>query len=253
MTGLAPARDGVTLAWRRYGQGTPVLLLQGQATPATGWTTLMQHLHWQHRFIVFDQRGTGSSGTGDADAFTTRRFAADAASVLDAAGVTSAHVVGHSMGGKVAQWFAIDYPDRVCTLSLLATASSPAWAPALGTRKTLYRGSLQERARLFFTEEWIDLHPRAVEAFFAIASDDEALKWIARASATHDSSTWLHDVQAPTLVVAGTEDQLASLDASRELAARIPRSRLQVLPNARHGLHLLPQAADLIASVLAGP
>src|SRR5438270_233246 len=74
----------------------------------------------RHRVIAFDQRGTGATPPS-AGKYSTRLFAADALGLLDALDVEPAHVVGHSMGGRVAQWMALERPDRVRSLVLAAT------------------------------------------------------------------------------------------------------------------------------------
>ena len=113
---IALAADGATLAWAEEGRGEPLLLIAGQATAMDGWGPTAEALAEHFRVIRFDHRGIGGSSNGDADRYTTRLLAADAATVLQAAGADSAHVYGHSMGGRIAQWLAIDHPQYVRAL-----------------------------------------------------------------------------------------------------------------------------------------
>lgn len=122
MSPLATAPDGTQLAWTAEGAGEPLLLVAGQATAMAGWGPTAAALAKHFRVIRFDHRGTGASGRGEAGRYTTRHFAADALSVLEAADVDAAHVYGHSMGGRVAQWLAIVHPARVRTLTLVDSA-----------------------------------------------------------------------------------------------------------------------------------
>ncbi|MHA7290304.1 alpha/beta fold hydrolase [Arthrobacter sp. MDT3-24] len=119
---IALAPDGAELAWAEEGQGGPLLLIAGQATAMDGWGPTAEALAEHFRVIRFDHRGIGGSSNGHAGRYTTRPLAADAAAVLEAANVESAHVYGHSMGGRVAQWLAIDHPQRVRALILAATS-----------------------------------------------------------------------------------------------------------------------------------
>ena len=119
---IALASDGAELAWAEEGAGEPLLLIAGQATGMTGWGPTAEALARHFRVIRFDHRGIGRSSKGNADRYTTKSFAADAIAVLQAARVDAAHVYGHSMGGRVAQWVAIDHPHRVRALVLAATS-----------------------------------------------------------------------------------------------------------------------------------
>lgn len=121
MTSTARTADGARLAWRSRGGGEPLLLISGQAVDATAWDAVIPDLSRRFRVITFDHRGIGRSEPGADEAYTTRSFARDAAAVLDAAGVDRAHIYGHSMGGRVAQWLAIDHAPRVGALVLGAT------------------------------------------------------------------------------------------------------------------------------------
>jgi pimeloyl-ACP methyl ester carboxylesterase len=123
----AVASDGAELAWAEEGQGEPLLLVAGQATGMSGWDPVVPGLARSFRIIRFDHRGIGASTEGRAENYSTRAFAADAVAVLDAAGVAKAHVYGHSMGGRVAQWMAVDFPARVASLVLAATSAGESW------------------------------------------------------------------------------------------------------------------------------
>lgn len=237
---LARAEDGIQLAWTSDGSGEPVLLIQGQATPAAGWQPVVDYLSTAHRVIRYEQRGIGASGgTGGAHRFTTRAFARDAIAVLDAAGADTARIIGHSMGGKIAQWVAIDAPERVASLALLATSAGPDRDPNVArAKRQLVGGTAQEREDLFFAADWAATHRRDVERFFTIQATSETLARIYAASSAHNTLDQLGTITAPTLVIAGEQDRLVSLAAVRELADRIPQARFEVIAHARHGLHL---------------
>ena len=115
------------------GDGEPLLLLAGQANSRRWWDPVRDDLAARHRTVALDALGTGASTPPDGAEYSTRRFAEDAVAVLDAAGIGRAHVYGTSMGGKVAQWLAIDHPDRVGALVLGCTTPGGPRALLAGT------------------------------------------------------------------------------------------------------------------------
>jgi pimeloyl-ACP methyl ester carboxylesterase len=255
----APADDGTALLWQEQGAGPAVLLLQGQATPMAGWDRVAADLARDFRVIRCEQRGTGGSPPGPdgavaEDRFTTRALASDVRAVLDAAGVDRAQVVGHSMGGMIAQWLAVDAADRVASLVLLATSAGAADGVPRDAEahRLLLVGDPAARRRLFFADDWAQAHGDEVRAFFALDAGRPTLRALYRASSTHDALAALPRITAPTLVVHGTEDRLAALASAERVAAAIPGAQLLAVPGARHGLHLdSPAAATAVRAFLA--
>src|SRR5215472_9349403 len=108
--------------WDEEGTGAPVLLIMGLGYPSQMWFRTRPLLAARHRTIALDNRGVGRSDipTGP---YPIALMASDAKAVLDAAGEASAHVYGVSMGGMIAQAFALQYPNRVRSLILGCTAA----------------------------------------------------------------------------------------------------------------------------------
>src|SRR5678816_4531102 len=113
-------RLGVAICYELAGQGPPVLLIQGVGVVGEGWRPQVDALKQRFQMLIFDNRGIGKSVpcTGP---ISIEAMAQDARAIMDAAGWDSAHVVGHSMGGVIAQQLALDCPQRVRSLSLLCT------------------------------------------------------------------------------------------------------------------------------------
>src|ERR1700752_4245851 len=114
--------DGVKIYWEELGQGAPLLLIMG-----LGWASYLWHrtrpvVAQRYRTITLDNRGVGKSDV-PLGPYPIALMASDAAAVLDAAGVESADVFGVSMGGMIAQEFALQYPRRVKSLILGCTAA----------------------------------------------------------------------------------------------------------------------------------
>ncbi len=236
----AAASDGTPVAFWSAGAGEPVVLIAGQAVDHTSWQIAAELLlsgseGAERRVVVFDHRGVGASGVGAPDRFDTRRFAEDVVAVLDAAGIERADVVGHSMGGRIAQWLAIDAPERVRRLVLVSTSAGDAH----GSRRrpeidaALRSGDRSRIAEVFFTT-----HPEWFVHLLAIGADPNSRGRHYRASRRHDSLGELHRISAPTLILHGARDEIAPPDHARLLHDRIADSELCMLPDARHGILL---------------
>ena len=237
---IALATDDAELVWAEEGEGEPLLLIAGQATGMAGWGPTASALAQHFRVIRFDHRGIGRSSRGDADRYTTRSFAADILAVLQAAGVGAAHIYGHSMGGSVAQWVAIDHPSAVRSLILAATSGgrhqrterkNPAMAALLS-------GDANRMVPLFFDPEWANQHPDATRTFFESPASAWAKSRHFKASVDHDAWDQLKFIQSPTLILHGTDDALTPMWNGTLLHQHIRRSTLVRVQGARHGLHL---------------
>jgi pimeloyl-ACP methyl ester carboxylesterase len=156
----------------------PVLLIMGLGFSSRAWDRLPALLARDFHVLVFDNLGTGRSGRVGF-AYRMRDLADDAAAVIDAAGVRSAHVFGISMGGMIAQELAIGHPGRVRSLALGCTFAS--WraraAPPLGTKLDLVLLNLglvtpSRISRVLVSAEWHAAHP------------ESALRWMKRAERT---------------------------------------------------------------------
>ena len=108
--------------WDEQGSGEPLLLIMGLSYPSYMWHRSRPVLAQRYRTIALDNRGVGQSDAPPG-VYSIALMASDAAAVLDAAGVESAHVFGASMGGMIAQEFALQYPNRVRSLILGCTAA----------------------------------------------------------------------------------------------------------------------------------
>ena len=255
MTEFATADDGTPIAYEERGVGVPVLLIAGQATGMHGWGPFADALARDFRVIAYDHRGIDESGLGDPAEYSTRAFADDAVAVLDAAGVAAAHVVGHSMGGRVAQWLAADHPERVRRLVLMATTSGDRSASGRDPAAVadLLSGDRDRMVPLFFDASWANTHPADLDRFFTRTASRPALRGHFAASRDHDGAAVLDGIRAETLVVHGTHDPLTPLPHGEVLAGRIPDATLAVF-DAGHGLHLdTPEVLDTVRAFLLPP
>src|SRR5580658_2863613 len=113
--------QGTKIYWDEQGTGAPILLIMGLGYPSAMWHRARPALSASYRTNAFDNRGAGQSDVPPGP-YSIAAMASDAAAVLDAAGVSSAHVFGVSMGGMIAQEFALQYPAKARSLILGCTS-----------------------------------------------------------------------------------------------------------------------------------
>jgi len=245
-------RDDATIAYAVDGAGEPVLLVQGAGVAGSGWRPQVEALRGRWRTITFDNRGFGDSPRG-ARPPSIEDLAADALAVLDALGISSAHVIGHSMGGLIAQAIGLAAPARVRSLSLLSTfeqgtrASFPS-ASVMWTGLSARLGSAARRRRVFLELVVPPAELAAVDrdalaadlgALFGrdLAEQPPAVLDQIRAMSRFDPRTRLGALAPiPTLVVAGELDRIAPPAGGRALAALVPGARYVELAGAGHAL-----------------
>ena len=235
--------QGAKIYWDEQGQGEPVLLIMGLSYSSDMWFRTRPVLAAQYRTIAFDNRGAGRSDVPPGP-YSIALMASDAAAVLDAAGVDSAHILGVSMGGMIAQEFVIQYPHRVRSLVLGCTApggihSIPAEASVnqtLMSRNSMTHEAAAEAIIPFIYDPGT---PRA-----RIEEDIAMLRpWIQRPEGfmaqllgivAWEGYSRLSRIQAPTLVIHGECDRLVPAGNAELLATRIPGAKLVMLPHASH-------------------
>jgi pimeloyl-ACP methyl ester carboxylesterase len=193
------------------------------------------------RTVTFDNRGAGRTDKPD-EPYTMRQFAADTAGLMNVLQIQRAAVLGISMGGMIAQEFAIDYPERVACLVLACTHAGgrsaiqpPAEmgaAIAAGAAATPEQRQLQLKSG--FSDETIARRPEIIEKVNAIRATHPmppfALARRMQALLGHDTAERLKSIAIPTLVLTGSEDRLVPPGNARMIAERIPGAVLKELP-----------------------
>jgi pimeloyl-ACP methyl ester carboxylesterase len=240
------------IAWREQGpreagvSEDPVLLIMGLGASSRLWFRLLPWLTREHRVLVFDNRGTGSSAPVRGR-LTMAGLAHDAVTVLDAAGIERAHVVGASMGGMIAQHMALDHRDRVRSVVLACTSAggrngAPPWRllasaavrPLLGPRRSfpLVAPSLYSSTTL---RDRPDRVTEDLERRMADSTSPLTLYAQLGAIALHDTRARLAELDGmPVQVVHGLEDRLVPPARGRELAELIPGAQLELIPACGH-------------------
>ena len=239
--------SGTELYYERAGEGEPLLMIQGMSATHMAWgRPFLDLLEKSFDTIVFDNRGMGRSGQAELP-FDTADLAADAVGLLDALEIETAHVVGISMGGMIAQELALAHPERIRTLTIGASycggPGSTLMAPEdLQMLGAAYASGQPEQV---FRAMWeINLSPgfRAEDSRFAafaemgsaLPAPQPVVLQQMRACAAHDTHDRLGQISLPTLVIHGDVDRLLGYPNGVQIAARIPDARLETLEGIGH-------------------
>ena len=233
----------VRLYWEEHGSGPPVLLIMGLSFTHEMWFRLLPALSARYRAISFDNRGMGRSDCPSGP-YSIRRMAQDAATVMDAAGASSAHVVGASMGGMIAQELALRSPKRVRSLLLACTSHSGlfgAWphfryAPHIQRVRRATRAEREHALRRFLYAT--STPPERIDEDVRVRCQ---CAWNHRGfwSQLAGILAWsaygrLPRIKVPTVVIHGAEDHLVPPENGRVVASRIPSARFHLMPDAGH-------------------
>jgi 3-oxoadipate enol-lactonase len=243
----ATSTDGARIHYEVHGSGEPVLLVMGLGSNAYGWYRTLPWLSERYEAICFDNRGTGRSDVPEG-AYSIAQMAADAAAVLDACGRDSAHVIGASLGGMIAQRFALAYPRRLRSLTLICT--TPGGANAVRASDEVMAGLVQggeDPSTVYRRSAWFLYgqdtrvnHPERIEEDIEyrskIPTTPAGYFGQLQAAMSHDAWDELPSVAVPTLVVHGDADLLVPTENGKRLAARIPHAELILVPGAGHML-----------------
>jgi len=237
----------ITLAYRSFGSGYPLMLIMGYGSTMNLWeTALIQKLAMHYRVIVFDNRGIGNSTPGT-NAFSIEQFADDTAGLLDALDIRQAYILGWSMGAMIAQELVLRHPEKVNKLILYAAHCDAALyppAPEVIQKLTDTSGTPEERGMRFistlFPDEWIQNNGQRIgEVFFrpmGIIPEETIGKQSMAIAFWTGTTERLGEIGSPVLLVAGTDDCLVIPENSRFMSKKIPNAQLEMIENAGHGL-----------------
>ena len=250
--------QGARIYWDEQGSGAPLLLIMGLGWSSHAWDRTRPLLSAKYRTIALDNRGVGRSDAPPGP-YSIAQMASDAAAVLAVAKVNTAHIFGVSMGGMIAQEFALQYPPKVRSLILGCTSAGGSEA---------VRADQAALQVLMTRSPNPDEFTKAISPFIydrgtppeRIAEDTEVRrKWYPTSDAysaqlqailAWEAYSRIAKIAAPTLVVHGEKDQLVPAENGKMIAARIPGAKLVLLPNASH-IFITDQTEAAHAAILS--
>lgn len=237
----------INIHYETYGQGEPLVLIMGLGGGSSLWWRQVDFFSPEYRVVVYDSRGVGRTDKPDTP-YSMDMLVGDAAGLLERLGIASAHIYGVSMGGMVAQELALRYPELVSSLVLGATTCGGGHA-AMPSQETLQKlfgimtlspeEAVKVATSVTFSPTFIERHPDKINDWLIKGAESPpspmGFKRQAEAAAGFDTYDRLPQIRVPTLILAGTADQLIPSDNSRILASRIPNAKLVLFEGAGHG------------------
>jgi pimeloyl-ACP methyl ester carboxylesterase len=264
MEDVRPVKSGkvrvgdVNLYYELYGQGEPLVLVAGTGISCAPWRVFqVPEFSRYYQVLIYDHRGLGRSDKPDMP-YSTRLFAKDCAGLMDALGIKKAHIMGHSMGGRVAQWIALDYPEKVRSLVLSGSGSGkysetlqdyPRGVPYDAALEMIEKGYEKYQRDhwgpgFMFSDEFMREHPEVVRKFQELIVEEvPPLNCYLRhvvARQCHETTAIVDQIKAPTLVIVGSKDSHeggtgSHVESSKALAEKIPNAELVLVEGGKHG------------------
>lgn len=251
---LGPVRTveagGITVGYRQFGHGAPVVLVVGQGSTMAMWgTELPRRLAERHQVTMYDLRGVGYTTDPATSPLTIGLMADDLASLIDTLGLSRPTLVGWSTGGEIALSFATRHPDKAGALVLSgATAGGPpAVQPDAATDAAYRSGGIGELLDLSFTasgEERRNAYVQQVLEVIDVSPDDafplhesvDRRQDQAEQAFAADPSVFraLSQVDLPTLVTNGADDRLVPPANAELIARQMPRAALTIYDDTAH-------------------
>lgn len=239
------ALDGINLYYEIHGDGDPLVLIAGYACRTDHWTANIEELARKYRVVIFDNRCVGQSDSPDLPC-SIGLMARDACLLLDYLEIPSAHILGHSMGGCIAQHIAVNNPRYVKKLILsnalikMNAVSALAQSSLLHLREdgTPMKRLIEAVLPWIFSNAYLSA-PNVVETITELMLKNPypqtliGIKRQLEALLAFDSSGWFAKIHSPTLVIGGEEDILCPRD-SEHLSQGIPGARFVNMPAAAH-------------------
>lgn len=237
--GTAMLMDGRRVAFQIAGAGPPLVLLAGQANSHHWWDDVRTDFTGHRSTITIDLPGAGDSDPPPPEC-STRSFADNVSAVLIHLDCGPVDVYATSMGGRVAQWLAIDHGPQLRSLVLGCT--SPGGPRAVertaDVRRRLASPDAEKRLRtlleLMYTSEWLASHPGPYRVLGDPTMSGPSRRAHLRASDGHDAWDRLPRIAAPTLILHGADDEMTPPVNADLLAARIPDSSVRLFPRMKH-------------------
>jgi 3-oxoadipate enol-lactonase len=245
--------NDININYEVRGEGFPAVMINGLGGTMENWTIeprLLNAVSANHKTVVFDNRGAGETDISDKQ-YSMELLAQDTVGLMDALGIEKAHIIGGSMGGMIAQYIGILYPDRVGKLVMMATfpggPRSIRPVPELWEYATVAgKGNVGDLKTvnpflLMFSPKTLAEMPQEAldeiaSAYFNVRQLNAGFAGQQRAIRDMDCADRLKEIKAETLVISGKYDLLMPPENGVLIAKEIPNSRFVLLENSAHAM-----------------
>ena len=257
--------NGIEIYYEVTGNGPPLTMIMGLGCSSRQWKWMVPLLAESFRVITFDNRGVGRTDKPDTE-YSTDLFADDIATLLNTLNIDRTHIFGISVGGMIAQKFALNHPEMVDRLVLGCTMPSffhlpPATEDSQRMQESQLLPpdkSVDVMLSLFLSEKFFaespDLAAQLKEVMLTekLEQGEDAFLLQLGAAMSHDTLEQVKNITAPTLVITGDLDPMAPVENARFLAEQIPDSTLVELPGVRHAFWVekFEEASSIIKEFL---
>ncbi len=249
---------GIEIHYQESGNGFPFVMVHGLNGDLTGWALIMPEFAKHYRTIALDVRGHGGTSKPD-QPYSIQGFSEDLYEFLRKLEIPQAHIFGLSMGGAIAQQFALDHPEMIRSLTLVSTFSyiddhaRKAFNRLKGSlAEGGYPAFFDEVVRLAFTPEYIAANPGPIAELkqkrIAINSPT-AIGRATDACLALNLKKQISKIAIPTLVVSGRKDAFTPLHLAEQIHRSIRGSEWKILEGVGHALYI-EKAPDLAEAVL---
>ncbi|MCD6135718.1 alpha/beta fold hydrolase [Candidatus Bipolaricaulota bacterium] len=238
--------NGIDINYEVHGEGEPLLLIQGLGHSSEFWFLQVPEFSKHFQTIIYNNRGIGKSDKPN-ETYSIAGDALDAVALLDHLRIERSHVLGVSRGGYIAQELAISHPERVRRLILMSThyggpeyleATRDLWAELFDVTGLSLEEIYRKAAKYLTSEAFYTSNPDMIDRMVAIRMANPqpayAFQHQFQGAAAFDASRRVSQIDAPTLVIAGTEDRVVPMWLSEKLASAIPEAGFVPIDGAGH-------------------
>lgn len=240
----------ITLYYEQHGIGDDLILIGGLSADHQVWKSTIRHLSHHFRILIFDNRGAGQTSSPDYP-YTTEMMAHDVLQLMDALHISKAHVVGHSMGGCVAQQMMLLAPDRIkkCVIACSRAKPNALGNMVLSLREKLEAAGISKELLaeyvmpFLFSEDFLK-QDFQVKGFIQWTLQNEnpqtpaGFKNQLQAVKNHNVVDQLSKIEKPVLIIAGENDILMPVKQAKEMSDLIKNSIFKIIDNCAHMPHV---------------
>ncbi|WP_129730164.1 alpha/beta fold hydrolase [Ectobacillus funiculus] len=253
-----PLIDNQSIHYIEKGQGAPIIFIHGVGLDLNIWSNQVQALSSEYRVICYDMLGHGKSACPPGP-YTLEQFVKQLDELFSNLSLSQAHLVGFSMGGLVAQAYAIRYPEKVCSLTIMSSVAKRSEGQRQGVlarvkevEKQGHKATITAAIQRWFNKPFMEKHPEVVAQIQQRLENNQPNAYLSayRVFATADEELYeqLAQIQCPTLIVTGELDQGSTSEMAELMAKQIPHSEVVIFPGIKHMLPI--EAAESLNQLL---